>query len=168
MTSGAIDNFTYSLDKDITSASYFKRFKVLYATYCVNWAVSMTVHLLLKKLGTTEHTKFVNYILPSKTNKLTFTKVVKLLREFFSPKTSLFHIRWKCMNLTRKDHEDYTTFMLVVNKHCNDFKLSELSANNFKCLIFVQELVSAEDIEHRCRVLNKLAKQAKPCSPTNS
>ena len=47
------------------------------------------------------------------------------------------------MNLTRKDTEDYTTFASVANKHCGDFKLSELSANNFKCLIFVQGLVSA-------------------------
>ena len=47
------------------------------------------------------------------------------------------------MNLTRKDCEDGTIFASVVNKNCDDFKLSELSANNFKCLIFVQGLVSA-------------------------
>ena len=60
------------------------------------------------------------------------------------------------MNLTRKDSEDYSTFMSIVNKHCNDFKLSELSTNNFKCLIFVQELISAKDTEIRHKVLNKL------------
>ena len=38
MTWGAIDNFTYSPDKDITFASYFRRFKDLYATDCVNRA----------------------------------------------------------------------------------------------------------------------------------
>ena len=60
------------------------------------------------------------------------------------------------MNLTRKDSEDYAMFASVVNKHCDDFKLSELSANNFKCLIFVQGLISAKDAEIRCKVLNKL------------
>ena len=55
-----------------------------------------------------------------------------------------------------KDDEDYTTFVSVVNKHCDDFKLSELSANNFKCLIFVQGLVSNKDEEIKRRVLNKL------------
>ena len=45
------------------------------------------------------------------------------------------------MNLSRKNDEDYTTFASEVNKHCDDFKLSKLSANNFKCLIFVQDLV---------------------------
>ena len=49
------------------------------------------------------------------------------------------------MNLIRKDSEEYTTFTSAVNKHCDNFKQSELNANNFKCLIFVQELISAKD-----------------------
>ena len=60
------------------------------------------------------------------------------------------------MNLTRKDSEDLTTFASDGNKHCNDYKLSELSSNDFKSLIFVQALVSAKDGEIRRRVLNKL------------
>ena len=38
----------------------------------------------------------------------------------------------------------------------SDFKLGELSADNFKCLIFAQGLVSAKDAEIRRRVLSKL------------
>ena len=53
------------------------------------------------------------------------------------------------MNLTRKDNEDYITFASVVNKHCDDFKLSEMSANNTICLIFVQGLVSDKVAEIR-------------------
>lgn len=152
----AIDNFTYSPDEDKTFASYFRRYEDLYKIDCENWADFKKVRLLLRKLGTTEHTKFVDYILPRKTSDLTFSEAVKLLTELFSPKTSLFHKRWKCMNLIRKDSEDYSTFASIVNKHCDDFKLAELSADNFKCLIFVQGLVSAKDAEIRRRVLNKL------------
>ena len=43
-----------------------------------------------------------------------------------------------------------------MNKLCNDFKLAELTADDFKCLIFAQGLVSAEDAEVRRRVLTKL------------
>ena len=43
-----------------------------------------------------------------------------------------------------------------MNKLCNDFKLFELTADNLKCLIFAQGLVSAEDAEVRRRVLTKL------------
>ena len=69
------------------------------------------------------------------------------------------------MNLTRKDGKDYTTFASIMNKHCDDFKLTELSANNFKCLIFVHGLVSFKDAEISSDLIGK---RAKPYSPTNS
>ena len=131
-----IENFSYSPEEDITFASYFRRYKDLYKTDCRNWSDSKKIHLL-SILGTTEHTKFVNYILPWKTCELTFTQAVELLMELFSLKTSLFHKRWKCLNLTRKEGEDFTTFASVVNKHCDNFRLAELSVDNFKCLIFM-------------------------------
>ena len=91
-----------------------------------------------------------------KTCELGFLETVKLLSELFSSKTSLFHKRWKCLNLTKRDSDDYLGFASVINKNCDDFKLSELSADNFKCVIFVQGLVSAKDAEIRRRVLSKL------------
>ena len=115
------------------------------------------VRLLLRKLGTVEHNKFVDYILQKKkTCELGFLEIVKLLSELFSSKTSLFHKRWKCLNLTKRDSDDYSVFSSVVNKNCDDFKLGELSADNFKYLIFAQGLVSTKDAEIRRRVLSKL------------
>ena len=81
--------------------------------------------------------------------------------------TSLFHKRWKCKNLTSKDDEDYTTFAHKVNKHCNDFILSELSTNDFKCLIFVRGLVSNKDAKIRRWVLNKLENEPILILPQN-
>ena len=78
--------------------------------------------------------------------------------ELCCPKTCLYHKRWKCINLTRKEGQDYT-FASVVNRHCGDFGLSSLSADNFKVLIFVQGLVSTKDAEFRRRALNKLEKE---------
>ena len=43
---------------------------------CTNWADFKKVCLLLRKLGTVEHIKFVNYILTQKTSDLTFTEEV--------------------------------------------------------------------------------------------
>ena len=80
----AMDNFTYRqfyiFSVFYIFAAYFRRFEDLNATYCANWADSMTVCLQLRKLGTTEHTKFFNYILPSKISELTFTEI--LLQKF--------------------------------------------------------------------------------------
>ena len=103
-----------------------------------------------------EHNKFVYYILQKKTCELGFLETGKLLSELFSSKTSLFHKRWKCLNLTKRDSDDYLGFASVVNKNCDDFKSGELSTDNFKCLIFVQGLVSAKNAEIRRRVLSKL------------
>ena len=105
-----------------------------------------------------EHNKFVDYILPKKKKncKLGFLETVNLLSELFSSKTSLFYKRWKCLNLTKRDSDDYLGFVSVANKNCDDFIPGELSADNFKCLILAQDLVSAKDAEIRRRVLSKL------------
>ena len=87
---------------------------------------------------------------------LEFSEIVELLSELFGPNTSLFHRRLKCLNIFKDDQQDYMTFAATVNKHCNDFKFTDLTADNFKCLIFVQGLVSAEDAEIRRRGLTKL------------
>ena len=79
--------------------------------------------------------------------------------KLYCPKTSLFHKRWKCINVTRKESQDYTTFASVVNKHCDDFKLASLTADNFKCLIFVQGLISTKDAEISRRALNELEQE---------
>ena len=119
-----------------------------YSTNCTNWCDSKKVRLL-RKLGTIEHTKL--YILPWKASELIFAEVVKLLMELFSQKRSLFHKRWRCLNLARKESENYTTFVLVVNPHCDDFRLAELNADNFKCLKFVQGLFSRQQIAEDCQ-----------------
>ena len=111
------------------------------------------VSLLLRKLGTTEHNRFVGFILPKKTD-LDFSETIKLLLELFRPNTTFFHKRWKCLNTVKDNQQDFLTFAASVNKLCNDFKLAELTADDFKCLVFAQGLVSAEDTEVRRRVLN--------------
>ena len=62
----------------------------------------------------------------------------------------------EAFELNQRSSENYSTFASTVNKHCDDFKLAELSTDNFKCLIFVQGLISAKDAEIRRRVLAKL------------
>ena len=69
---------------------------------------------------------------------------------------TLFHKRWKCFNLSKREDEDYLTFASIVKKRCDDFRLAELSAVDFKCLIFAQVPVSAKNSEIRLRVLSKL------------
>ena len=72
-----------------------------------DWTDAKNVWLLPRKLETVEHNKFVDYILPKNTCELGFLETVKLLSELFSSKTSQFHKRWKCLNLTKWDSDEY-------------------------------------------------------------
>lgn len=155
----ALETFQYRPDEELTFEAYFRRFGDVFRIDCKTWSEQMKVRLLLQKLGAMEHSKFVDYILPKQTNELSFDEAVKSLMELYCPKTSLFHKRWKCINLTRKEDQDYTTFASVVNRHCDNFKLSSLTADNFKVLIFIQGLVSTKDAEIRRRALNTLEKE---------
>ncbi|XP_026441989.1 uncharacterized protein K02A2.6-like, partial [Papaver somniferum] len=155
----ALETFYYVPEEDLTFEAYFRRFGDVFRIDCKSWSEQMKVRLLLQKLGAAEHAKFVDYIIPKQTSELSFDEAVKFLMELYCPKTSLFHKRWKCMNLIRKDDQDYLTFATIVNRHCDDFGLSSLTADNFKVLIFIQGLVSTKDAELRRRALNRLEKE---------
>lgn len=51
---------------------------------------------------------------------------------------------------------DIVTYQTTVNKTCEEFKLSQLSNNQFKCLIFIMGLQSKSDLEIRTKLLAKL------------
>ena len=57
------------------------------------------VCLLLKKLGTTDTVCWLILSPTKKKNGSGFLRDVKLLSELFGLNTSLFHKRWKCLNI---------------------------------------------------------------------
>ena len=58
------------------------------------------------------------------------------------------------MEMHELKKEDDFTFANMVNVQCTGLKRAELNPDSFKCLIFVQGLVSTKDAE--IRILNKL------------
>lgn len=85
-----------------------------------------------------------------------FSETVKLPIELFGANMSLWHKRWLCMNVSKSDDQDYLTYASIVNRHCDNFRLAEITVEEFKCLIFAQGLVSSKSAEIRRRVLSKL------------
>ena len=47
----------------------------------------------------------------------------------------------------KNNEDDFATYAGVVNKHCNEFKLSELTADKFRFLVFAPGLTSGRDAE---------------------
>ena len=98
----ALKTFSYAPDEDKIFEACNQRYEDIYITDCANWTDAKNVRLLLRKLGTVEHNKFVDYILPKKNYEFVFLETVKLHSELFSSKMSLFHKRWKCLHLTKR------------------------------------------------------------------
>ena len=68
----ALETFSYAPDEYKTFEAYYRRYEDIYITDCADWTDAKKVRLLLRKLGTVEHNKFVDYILPKKLANLAF------------------------------------------------------------------------------------------------
>ncbi|XP_053681613.1 uncharacterized protein K02A2.6-like [Sabethes cyaneus] len=80
----------------------------------------------------------------------------KRFRDFTKTEMSIFRRRYHCFQTAKEDSDDYLAYSCKVNKACVDFKLSELTEEQFKCLIYICGLKSKDDSEIRMRLINKL------------
>ena len=62
----ALETFSYVPDEDKTFEAYYRRCEDIYITDCAVLTDAKKVRLLVRKLGTVEHNKFVDNILPKK------------------------------------------------------------------------------------------------------
>ena len=60
------------------------------------------------------------------------------------------------MNIIKEDDEDFVAYAVKVNAQCERFKLKDLKEDMFKCLIFVQGLISNKDRVIRSKILTML------------
>jgi len=58
------------------------------------------------------------------------------------------------MNTVKSPQEDFVAYTARINKKCEDFQISKITANQFKCLIFVCGLCSSTDADIRIKLLN--------------
>ena len=108
-----------------------------------------------------EHKMYANFILPRHPSEISFQETIQISTKVFGEWCSLFNKHWQCLNLTKKENEDYTTFACIVNRECEKFRLSEITPDMFKCLIFIQGLTTPKDAEIRSRLLTKLEQDQK-------
>ncbi|KAG5881178.1 hypothetical protein JTB14_013605 [Gonioctena quinquepunctata] len=60
--------------------------------------------------------------------------------------------------LAKSDGEDFVAFAYKVYKQCEDFKINQMTPDQFKSLIFICGLHSVRDAEIRTRLLSKVEK----------
>lgn len=154
--SNAITEFTYDIDSNSTFENWFNRYADLFSSDAENLDDPAKIRLLLRKLDTCAHTKYINLILPKNPCDFTFKQTIEKLTEIFGKHESLFNTHYKCLQNIKNDSMDIFTYGRTVNKICEDFKLTELSTEQFKCLIFVMGLKSQSDLDIRTKLLTKL------------
>ena len=152
----SITEFNYNPESGSTFPAYFRRYENIFVNRCSTWTEQQKVSLLLQKLGTEENTKYSNFILPKKPEEVSFEETINCLSSIFGERNSVFHTRYKCLNIVKGEDEDFVTYAGNVNKQCELFRLQDLTPNAFKCLLFVQGLTASRDKDIRSRILTKL------------
>ena len=150
----SLAEFKYDAEWGDTFPAYYRRFETIFTKRCEKWSDEEKITLWLQKLGTEENTKFTNLILPKKPKDISFSETVKMLCSIFGERDSLFHTRYKCLNMQKEETDDIVTYAGKVNALCELFKLKDLSVDMFKCYIFVQGLTALRDKDLRSRILS--------------
>ncbi|CAH1101894.1 unnamed protein product [Psylliodes chrysocephalus] len=151
-----IVEFVYDPDSGITFETWFSRYEDLFSEDAKVLTDSEKVRLLLRKLNTLAHSRYVNFILPKQPKEFNFIETINKLKTIFGRTMSLFHLRFKCLQLTKNPFDDFVTYAGIVNKYCENFNLKALDENQFKCLIFVSGLQSSLDADIRTILLAEL------------
>lgn len=151
-----LKEFSYDAEAGSTFAAWYCRYEDLFEKDASRLSDEAKVRLLMRKLGTMEHDRYVNLILPKHARDFPFAETVKKLTQLFGTKDSQLHRRYKCLNTAKLQSEDYLAYGCRVNRGVIDFELGKLTEEQFKCLIFVCGLKEAQDVDIRQRLLTQV------------
>ena len=148
-----LTEFQYDPQNGSTFPNYYRRFETIFTKRCHDWSDEEKVTLLMQKLSTEANTKYSNLILPKKPEDIKFEETIQTLSKIFAERDSLFHTRYKCLNLTKAEDQDFLEFAGIVNSLSEQFKVDEITKDQFKSLIFVLGLTAPKDKDIRSRIL---------------
>ncbi|XP_055604554.1 uncharacterized protein LOC129752801 [Uranotaenia lowii] len=151
-----VKEFRYDPENNIRFSAWYARYKDLFEQNASRLDSDAKVRLLLQKMGSAEHERYVNFLLPKLPKEYQFDVTVRKLGILFGSAESLISKRYRCLQTTKKSTEDYFSFFYRVNKNAVDFELNRLIEEQFKCLLFVCGMKVECDVEVRTRLLAKI------------
>lgn len=155
----AMQEFVYQPEDGLTFETWFLRYEDLFSEDADALDDKAKARLLLRKLSSKDFERFSNSILPRTAKELTFQETIDTLEELFGQTESQFSLRYKCLQTTKPATADFVSYGAIVNKRCEDFKLADVTADRFKCLVFVNGIQSPEDADIRTRLIATLEKE---------
>ncbi|XP_036347236.1 uncharacterized protein LOC118756590, partial [Rhagoletis pomonella] len=85
-----------------------------------------------------------------------FQNTVRQLKKLFDRQESIFSVRYKCLQITKEESEDYTAYSGRVNSQCEKFFQGKMSSAELKVLIFICGLRSPAYNDIRGKLLSML------------
>lgn len=157
---GNIKEFVYDPENNLTFSAWYSRYEDLFLKDAERLDDSAKVRLLLRRIGTQEHYRFVSYILPNTPKDFSFVEIIEKMQVLFSTRESAIKRRYSTLTVSKSPTEDYVSYACRVNKMCVEFELTKMSEAQFKCLMYVCGLKSEKDSEVRTRLLAKIENSA--------
>lgn len=152
--SNMIEPFAYCEESGLTFEAWYNRFRGVIAVGAANFDEKAKVELILMKLETGANALYRQLIAPADPSSISFDDTISKLSDLFKKKTSLLRTRWDCLNLQRRSGEDLAAYGARVNQATVDFKLKDLSEEQFKILIFILGLQDNTEKSIRTHLLN--------------
>lgn len=157
--SSGMGEFSYRPEEDWTFEAWYARYEDMFVLDAAHMDDAAKARFLVRKLDTAAYARFANYILPRVPNALSFAQTVEELKSVFGRNISVFNTRFNCLQLRKRSLEDMVTYAGRVNRACEDFKLANVTVEQFKSLIFVCGLDSSVDADVRAQLMVTLTKK---------
>ncbi|XP_055585260.1 uncharacterized protein K02A2.6-like [Uranotaenia lowii] len=164
--SSNISEFVYDQENGLTFQRWFSRYQDLFENDARQLDDAAKVRLLLRKLDTLSHSRYLNYILPALPKDIDFRETVSTLKKIFGSQVSMFRKRFQCLQIVKNDMDDIIDYGRKVNRVCEDFEFQNLTLDHFKCLVFVSGLKSAKHADIRARLLTKMENETNEAPAT--
>nr|VZI15298.1 unnamed protein product [Spirometra erinaceieuropaei] len=113
---GSIIEFLYDPQAHITFDSWYNRYEHMFSVDLAAEDDAWKVRLLLRKLGPVEQESYANFILHKNPREFTFKDTVQTLSQIFGEQSSLFNSRFQCLQLCKRDSDDFITYAGIINR----------------------------------------------------
>ncbi|KAI1703004.1 hypothetical protein DdX_15157 [Ditylenchus destructor] len=150
-----IEIFNYSPEEDLDFQAWYKRYGALFEEDGKDVSDAAKARLLVQKLGSVEHHKFLDSIKPKEPKELSFEATVKQLQSLFAPAVSKVMRQYQCFQVKQAAGEDKISFASKVNSLWESCFTTNVNLSTLKCVSFVAGLADSEcEAKMRCvRVL---------------
>ncbi|XP_061510157.1 uncharacterized protein K02A2.6-like [Anopheles gambiae] len=105
-----IQDFLYDPDAGVFFDAWYARYEDVFIQDGHSLDDAARVRLLLRKLSTPLHDKYVNTILPKHPRDFSLDETVTKLKKLFGRQKSVFHSRYQCLQYAKSDADDFTSY----------------------------------------------------------